>query len=270
MNHVFYISAATARREILGLDVCKFTWGEALSFASEMASLPIGQTVVSFLNANNANLMVADGEYKDVLSRQIVFPDGVGVDIASWAIHGETFPANLNGTDFVPALLTFLERKKRVGLVGAAPGVAERAAAALSSHSPWHEFIAISDGFFDEQLDTPAILKRIDEEKLDILLVAMGSAKQEKWVDNYIRPRHARLVMNVGALFDFVAGEVPRAPEWVLRSRTEWCFRLLQEPARLWRRYIFGNPLFLARVAVAVIKRKFSFGPSERAASRTP
>ncbi len=256
MNHVFYISAATSRREILGLDVCKFTWPEALSFANEMASLPIGQTVISFLNANNANLMLADRGYHDVLSRHIVFPDGIGLDLASRALYGETFPANLNGTDFIPALLTFMEQKKKVGLLGAAPGVAELAAKNLAKHTPWHEFVVINDGYFDEVKDTPEIIERIKDAKLDILLVAMGSSKQEKWVDRYIRPNHARLVLNVGALFDFASGSMPRAPEWVIKARMEWLYRLYKEPSRLWRRYIIGNPVFLWSVLRAVFKRR--------------
>ncbi|MCO6187096.1 WecB/TagA/CpsF family glycosyltransferase [Rhizobium sp. L1K21] len=260
MNHVFYISAATSRRRILGLDICEFSQAEALSFASEMASLPIGQTVISFLNANNANLMMRDEGYKDVLSRQIVFPDGVGVDIASRALHGEYFPANLNGTDFVPALLTFMEQKKRVGLIGAAPGVAERAAKNFARHTPWHEFIAVSDGYFDTEKDSAEIMKRVAELKLDILLVAMGSPKQEKWVDQYVRPQHARLVLSVGALFDFTAGTVERAPEWVRRARLEWCHRLVLEPTRLWRRYILGNPVFLMHVLVAALKNRLFTG----------
>lgn len=269
MNHVFYISASTARREILGLDVCKFSWAEALSFAGEMASLPIGQTVISFLNANNANLMMGDPDYKDVLSRQIVFPDGIGVDIASRAVYGESFPANLNGTDFVPALLTFMEQKKRIGLIGAAPGVAERAAEGFAKHAPWHEFVAVSDGYFDERRDSAEILKRISDLKLDVLLVAMGSPKQEKWVDEYIRPQHARLVLSVGALFDFAAGAVPRAPSWIRKARLEWSYRLLQEPTRLWRRYILGNPLFLTRVLVSALKHRLHYGYAGGAAHRS-
>lgn len=270
MNHVFYISAATSRRRILGLDICKFTHSEALSFASEMASLPIGQTTISFLNANNANLMLRDQNYKDVLSRQVVFPDGIGVDIASRVLYGQTFPANLNGTDFVPALLTFMEQKKRIGLIGAAPGIAERAAKNFAKHTPWHEFIAVSDGYFDAEKDSAEVLKRVAELKLDILLVAMGSPKQEKWVDQYVRPQHARLVLSVGALFDFAAGSVTRAPEWVRRARLEWCHRLLLEPSRLWRRYVVGNPVFMVHVLAAAIKQRAHIGYDGGSAHRVP
>jgi exopolysaccharide biosynthesis WecB/TagA/CpsF family protein len=262
MNHISYIESSTVRRRaILGLDVSCFSYGDALSFANQMASLPIGQTVLSFLNANNANIMYADPEYRATLSRQIIFPDGVGVDLAATFVYGQKFPANLNGTDFVPALLTYMDRPKRVGLIGGRPGVAEAAAANFKRHAPWHEFIVVSDGYFDPAASSK-VTKRLDDLSLDVLLVGLGSPKQEKWVDAHIRAEHARLVICVGALFDFVSQVVPRAPKLLRRLRLEWLFRLAVEPKRLWRRYVVGNPLFLARTlrqafVVRVLGKRF-------------
>jgi UDP-N-acetyl-D-mannosaminuronic acid transferase (WecB/TagA/CpsF family) len=68
-------------------------------------------------------------------------------------------------------------------------------------------------------------------------------------VADHIRTDHARLVLTVGALFDFASGTVPRAPRMVRTLRLEWIYRLLQEPGRLWRRYVLGVPLFLYQVA---------------------
>ncbi len=247
MNHISHIRSATvSRRAILGLDVSCFSYADALAFANQMASLPLGQTIISFLNANNANIMYADAEYRDILARQMILPDGIGVDIAATFVYGDKFPANLNGTDFVPALLTYMDRPKRIGLIGGLPDVAEKAAANFQRHAPWHEFIVVSDGYFDDA-DSMKIVERVEALKLDVLLVGLGSPKQEKWVDTYIRPEHARLVFCVGALFDFVGKAVPRAPRILRRMRLEWMFRLLMEPKRLWRRYILGNPLFILR-----------------------
>lgn len=247
MNHVSYLKSATAgRRSILGLDVSCFSYGEALAYADQMASLPVGQTVISFLNANNANIMFDDEDYRSILSRHMILPDGVGVDVASAFVYGDKFPANLNGTDFVPALLTYMAKPKRIGLIGGRNEVAAKAAENFKRHAPWHEFVIVSDGYFSEA-DSAQIAKRAIDLKLDVLLVALGSPKQEKWVDAHVRPEHARLVICVGALFDFTAHAVPRAPRLLRKMRMEWLFRLLIEPKRLWRRYIIGNPLFLIR-----------------------
>ncbi|WEZ84384.1 WecB/TagA/CpsF family glycosyltransferase [Rhizobium sp. 32-5/1] len=214
-----------------------------MAFTDELASMPIGQTVISFLNANNANLMMTDPEYRAILGRHVVLPDGHGVDLASRLFHGRMFPANLNGTDFVPALMTYMTKPKRIALIGASPSVLAKAVENFRKHAPWHEFIPIVDGYFD-MAESDEIMARVRAARPDILLVAMGSPKQEKWIDRYVGPGHARLVMSVGALFDFM-GEVPRASATVRRLRLEWLHRLVHEPGRLWRRYIIGNPLFV-------------------------
>lgn len=237
----------TAQRDILGLPVCELSWADSFTFAEEVATMPFGQTVIAFINANNANLMMRDPEYRAVLERQVVFPDGHGVDIASMVFHGRKFPANLNGTDFVPALLTYITKPMRVALIGTRAKTLQRATENFRRHAPWHEFIPISDGFFD-RAKSDEIMEQVREANIDILLVAMGSPAQEKWIDRHVGPGHARLVLSVGALFDFVAGDVRRAPLGIRKLRLEWLYRLVQEPKRLWRRYVIGNPLFLYHV----------------------
>lgn len=106
---------------------------------------------------------------------------------------------------------------------------------------------AIAAGSVQRADDTPQT-EPVREANVDILLVAMGSPAQEKWIDRHVGPGHARLVLSVGALFDFVAGEARRAPLGIRKLRLEWLYRLLQEPKRLWRRYVLGNPLFLYHV----------------------
>ncbi|KAA0699537.1 glycosyltransferase [Neorhizobium sp. P12A] len=247
MNLIANFAVLASRRMIFDLPVCDLGWDDALTFINELASLPLGQTVISFVNAHNMLVMLRDEHYRDVLVHNLVLPDGIGVDIASRVAHGASFPANLNGTDFVPALLTFMEQPKRIGLVGGRRDIVEKAAENFRNHAPWHEFVVISDGYFDK-VDSSAVTSEIERQKLDVLIVGMGTPLQEKWVADHIRPQHARLVMTVGALFDFVSGTVPRAPRMVRALRLEWIFRLLQEPSRLWRRYIVGVPVFLFQV----------------------
>lgn len=257
MNVVSNMAVFSSRRSIFGLQVCDLNWPEAFTFVTALADVPIGQTVISFLNAHNANLMLKDAAYREVLGRHLVLPDGVGVDFASLAMHGRMFPANLNGTDFVPALLTYMTTPKRVGLVGARPEILERAREGFANHAPWHDFVAIHDGFFTEG-ESPAVADEIARHKVDILLVAMGTPKQEMWIDRHIRPEHARLVFGVGALFDFMAGEVSRASPAARTLRVEWLHRFRLEPRRLWRRYFVGGPVFAARVLGHVLGDKLS------------
>lgn len=192
-------SIVASQRMILDLPVCDFGWADAFAFADELTSLPFGQTVISFLNANNANIMLRDPEYREVLSGNIVLPDGHGVDLASIISYGKPFPANLNGTDFVPALMTYMTTPRRVALIGARADILQRATANFQKHAPWHEFIAVADGYFEEE-QSERVMAQVREIKPDILLVAMGSPKQEKWINRHVGPGHARLVIGVGAL----------------------------------------------------------------------
>lgn len=236
------------RLPLFGVPVYDLSWEGALSYVNELASLPFGQTHMAFLNANNANLMMSDPQYRAALSRTVLLPDGIGVDLASFILNGERFLANLNGTDFIPAMLSYIDVPQRVGLIGGRPEALAMAAENFRRHAPWHEFVEISDGFFDKQ-DCAGVLSDLKAARVDILLVALGTPLQEVWIDRNVRPEHARLVMGVGALFDFISGQVPRAPRWIRRIRCEWVYRLWLEPKRLWYRYIVGIPVFLGHVA---------------------
>lgn len=211
-------------------------------------------TKVGFLNAHNANVARSDDEFAAALRDFLVLADGIGVDIAAKLLYGEAFPDNLNGTDFIPAFLIASKKPLTIGLLGAKRANAEAAAAEFSKLAPQHRFVVVHDGYFGAA-EEPQILQRIETLHPDLLLVAMGVPRQEFWISRHITSRHCTLPIAVGALLDFVSGAVPRAPIWMRRLRLEWVFRLLVEPSRLWRRYILGNPVFLARVLVQKLTR---------------
>lgn len=234
------------RKVIVGVSVASLGLADAIAILQER--IHAGRfTRVGFLNAHASNIACADERLMSALRAFLVLPDGVGVDIAARLLYGEPFPANLNGTDFVPALLEATRRPLTVGLLGARRDNVERAAAALSRRCPQHRFVIVSDGFFSP-LDEPAVLARAAAIRPDVLLVAMGVPKQEFFVAGRITQEHATVAFAVGALFDFLSEAIPRAPAWVRSMRLEWLFRLLIEPGRLWRRYLLGNPVFLFHV----------------------
>jgi len=244
--HPGFAPRSTSSRDVLS--VCVQNLGEAeaidllLGYLAERRFARVG-----FLNAHIANLAASDPALKAAFADFLVLADGVGVDIAAKWLHGSSFAANLNGTDFIPALLRASRVPLRVGLIGARGDMADTAARALQAIAPQHDYEVFGDGFFSDQ-EEPALLERIEAARPDVLLVAMGVPRQELWIARRLDARHCTLPVAVGALFDFLAGAVPRAPLWMRRSRLEWLFRLGLEPGRLWRRYVVGNPLFLARV----------------------
>jgi exopolysaccharide biosynthesis WecB/TagA/CpsF family protein len=125
--------------------------------------------------------------------------------------------------------------------------VVEAAARRLQARFPRHRVVGWHHGYAPPE-DDATIVARIRAARASLLLVAMGNPRQEIWVDSHLQGTGAPLALCVGAYFDFEAGVVPRAPEWVRAARAEWLFRLAIEPGRLWRRYVVGNPVFLARV----------------------
>jgi exopolysaccharide biosynthesis WecB/TagA/CpsF family protein len=250
-----------AWRDILGISVAVMSMEAALALLEKRIAqnqfMPL-----AFLNANNANIAQQNAALKDAFGKFLVLADGVGVDIASFALHGAMFPANLNGTDLVPRLLRRIQRPLKVHLIGARRDIADTARDAFQKMCPQHVVSVISDGYFTAA-DEPRILSQLEAEKPDVLLVAMGVPRQELWIAQNIGPGHCTVPIAVGALFDIFTGAVPRAPGWMLALRIEWLYRLWREPKRLWRRYIIGNPVFLA----SVIKAKVSGTSSARGAA---
>lgn len=202
---------------------------------------------VAFLNAHCVNLARRDEAYRQALGQCLVLPDGVGVDLGARLLHGRMFVENLNGTDFVPRFLQQVKMPLKVGLVGGMPGVAEKAATTLRRFTPDHEFVAVSDGFFGSAC-CDAVLSKLEDGRFDVVLVAMGVPEQERFMVEHLDARHGRLLIGVGALFDFLSGDVARAPLALRRLRLEWAWRLGMEPSRLWRRYVIGNPIFILEI----------------------
>jgi alpha-1,3-mannosyltransferase len=204
-------------------------------------------TIVAFANANALNVAAVDDRFRSVLKRCLVINDGIGIDAASRILFGSRFPQNLNGTDFVPNYLRNTKNSYRIFFLGSSSGVAERAASRLMAICGRHQIAGCQNGY-SRAGDTAAILAMIRASQADIVLVAMGNPAQEMWLAEHLEATGCRLGFGVGALFDFLSGDVSRAPLWVRSARLEWCYRLLREPGRLWRRYLLGNPVFLMRV----------------------
>lgn len=175
--------------------------------------------------------------------RALIVNDGVGMDIAAM-LAGERFPENLNGTDFTPHFLGGAERPLRVFLLGAKQEVVARAALHVSEKLG--QIVAGScDGYAGLAQWRAELPQIVNRSRADVLLVAMGNPVQEEWILANRAELNAPVAIGVGALFDFWAGDKPRAPRLVQRVRLEWLYRLCLEPRRLLRRYTVDIVRFL-------------------------
>jgi exopolysaccharide biosynthesis WecB/TagA/CpsF family protein len=208
-----------------------------------------GRRRVNFMNAHCFNVMARNRQYAAAVnSSDFLLPDGIGVALAAkMTCHNLT--ANLNGTDFIPALLKEAAKMgKSVYLFGGTPGTAIKAADNLIHEIPGLQIAGTRDGFAQAQNDAE-IIADINASGADIVLVALGVPMQELWLHRNAPYIDAELTMGVGAALDFFAGNVTRAPAWVRKAKCEWVWRLAQEPRRLAKRYLQGNFSLLARAA---------------------
>ena len=176
--------------------------------------------------------------YKDA---SLILADGAPLVWASKFLN-KPLPERLAGSEIVPALFAAADASSpiRVYLLGAAPGVAERAAERI--HAQWKgvEVVGLYSpplGFEKDAEECEAILKRIADCQPDVLVVGLGAPKQELWVSRHHTHIRAKVALCVGATIDFIAGEKPQAPVWMRRSGLEWVHRMATEPRRLAKRY---------------------------------
>ncbi|MBR9825711.1 MAG: WecB/TagA/CpsF family glycosyltransferase [Alphaproteobacteria bacterium] len=205
------------------------------------------KTRIAFVNAHCVNVAASDWQYQQALqSCDAVLPDGIGIEIAS-RLGGEPIKDDLNGTDlFFPLCKALAGAGKSVFFLGGRPGIADATAAAAAAKTPGLKIAGSCHGYFGPQ-DEDAIIEKINSLQPDVVFVAMGVPAQDTWLARVAGRLDASLLAGVGGLFDFVSGATKRAPSWLRHARLEWTYRLIQEPKRMWRRYLVGNIAFLGR-----------------------
>ncbi len=233
---------------VFGLEIANTTMKEAVGWIVDRAR-EVDPTNVGFVNADSLNKVYRDEEYHSTLERfDRVLGDGLGVRIAA-NIHNSSLRANVNGTDMFPRLCEGLaDTALSIFLLGARPDVAALAAASMKRRYPTLKVAGTHHGYFDSVGEEDEVIAQVNDSGASVLLVAFGSPVQELWIDRNSHRLAPRVRIGVGGLFDFYSGRISRAPIWVREVGMEWVWRLIQEPARMWRRYILGNPLFLLRV----------------------
>ncbi len=205
---------------------------------------------VAFVNPDCVNIARRDARYRKLVNHAgLVLADGIGMQIAGRMLQ-QPFSQNVNGTDLFPRLCERLaQRQGSLYLLGAQPGVAEAVAARVLQEYPGLRVLGARDGYFSVE-EEAAVVADIHAAHPDVLLVAMGAPRQDCWIADHAARLGAGVAIGVGGLFDFYAGRIPRAPQWLRELGLEWAFRLMQEPGRMWRRYLIGNFSFLLAIAM--------------------
>lgn len=210
------------------------------------------KVTISNVNVQAINLTFKYPWFRDFLNQSdIVFCDGFGVILGA-KILGKNIINRNTPPDWIPQLAEICAQNNYgMGLIGSTAGVAEKVTEVLSKDNPTLKIPFTHHGYFNKTSGHPendAIIQAINAAKPDILLVGFGMPLQEKWIMENFDRLDVKVVMPIGAAFDYISGNVRRAPPWMTDHGLEWLGRLIIEPRRLWKRYIVGIPLFFYRV----------------------
>lgn len=230
---------------VLGLPVHRVDMQEALERVEQFVRERHPHHIVT---ADSSMLVLAqeDAELRSILQEaDLITPDSVGV---LWAARRQGTPLNerVSGVDLVERFCQLsAQRGHRLFFLGAAPGVAAQAAERMRQRYPGVQIVGAHHGFFGAQ-EEEFLIKVIRNAQPDILCVALGIPKQEKWIAAHKQALNVPVLIGVGGTFDVLSGRVRRAPLWMRHLHLEWMWRLLMNPRKL------SKVLLLPRFVVLV------------------
>jgi N-acetylglucosaminyldiphosphoundecaprenol N-acetyl-beta-D-mannosaminyltransferase len=247
-------AAGTPIRKLFGIPIAALTLAEALERV-EAAIRDRSRLQIGVVNAAKVVNMQRDALLRDdVLSSDLILADGIAV---VWAgrLLGRRLPARVAGIDLMAGILRRgAERGWRVFCLGATEEVLDRAAARMLQDHPGIQVVGRQHGYFTADQEAE-VARAIAAASPDVLFVAMTSPKKEKFLARWSEEIGVPVCHGVGGSFDVLAGKVRRAPALWQRLGLEWLYRVLQEPGRLWKRYLVTNTLFCWMVLKELLAR---------------
>ncbi len=205
--------------------------------------------IVLNVNVNCINLAQEHIWLKKLLNdTNIVFCDGDGVRLGA-SILGIHLPEKITYNRWIWELAD-LSSKNGISwfLFGGKDGVVKESKIILSKKYAGLNISGYHPGYFDFSKDSKEIIEKINKVKPNILVLGMGMPRQEKWIVENIDKLDVNIILTGGAVFDYIAGNAKMTPDFYYKYKLEWLYRFVQEPKRLFGRYIIGNPLFIYRV----------------------
>lgn len=226
-----------------------------LGSREELSRLPEGKLLINTINAHSYNTAQKDVVFAEALTNgDVLIPDGASIVKACRWIKAKSQPKErIAGWDLFVHEMERVDKenegaKKKVMFLGSSNNVLALIKARAEKDYPNIEVITFSPPYkpvFSDE-DNRMMIESINNTKPDLLWIGMTAPKQEKWTYEHWNELNINChVGTIGAVFDFYAGTMQRAPIWWQEHSLEWLYRLLKEPKRMWRRYLIGNILFL-------------------------
>jgi N-acetylglucosaminyldiphosphoundecaprenol N-acetyl-beta-D-mannosaminyltransferase len=211
------------------------------------------KTIQNGVNASSITELFKDVNFKNaIINSDLINIDGISV---VWALRllGFKVPERVACPDIVTDLLSLAETKNyRIFLLGARESNLLLTVQNLKNNHRDLIIAGYRDGYFQQE-DEPSVVQLINDSKPDILFLGLPSPKKELFAEKYKNELTAKYIFGIGGLFDILSGNKKRAPKWLQKIGMEWFYRFIQEPKRMWRRYLIGNTEFIW----LVLKEKF-------------
>ena len=190
-----------------------------------------------------------------IASCDLINADGLPIVWAS-RLLGNPLPCRVAGVDLFQELVKLCAGKGyRPFFFGARQWVVEKVVQEFKAKYPDLEVAGYRNGYYSED-EGSGIAEMIRDSKADMLFVGFSSPKKEKFLKRWMDTMKVPFSMGVGGSFDIIAGRTKRAPAWMQKSGLEWCYRIYQEPGRMWKRYAKTNPVFVWMVVKELIKQR--------------
>ena len=232
--------------DLLGMRVSRVNRAQALEVLQRFIDSGEPHLVVT-ADASGHVIAARDPEFLRIVNNAaLVTPDSTGI---LWAAKrlGTPLEERVSGVELAEQLVAESARRGYgVYFYGAAPGVAEEAAARMRDRYPGAQIVGTADGFRNSPEEQQALIEDIRRKAPAVLLVAMGIPKQEKWIARHMEELRVPVCMGVGGTFDVFSGRVDRAPLWMQRRGLEWLYRLARNPSKYSK--VATLPLFVLRV----------------------
>lgn len=235
------------RIELMNTSIDVLNMDETVSLVEEYVKQKEPLHLVG-VNADKINEINRNEEMKKIVnSCGVINADGASVVLASRFLK-KPLPERVAGIDLMDRLVQLsAEKGYRVYLLGARPEVVSQTAEVLCRKYPALIICGIHDGYFKKE-DWPAVSQEIKDLHPDFVFVGISSPLKEYLVEYLQNDGNDAVFMGVGGSFDVISGNIPRAPEWMQKANLEWLFRMVQEPKRLFKRYLVGNTEFIFSV----------------------
>lgn len=236
--------------KLFGTFINVFDKEQYLKSISESIKMRGEKTLFFYLNSFSLLLVNRNSEFRNSFNRATyIIADGYSIVFTCRVLFKEIIEKVVFTYSFYPEICKlFIKENKNIFLLGGTAEELELAIIEIHRLEPELKIVGWHHGYFNEKTESMKVVENINSMKSEILIVAMGMPRSEIWIDNHRSALNAHVIFSVGGFLSFYSGHKRIAPKWMYNSGFEWIFRLIQEPRRLWKRYLMANSYLIFKI----------------------